>query len=363
MDDLNAYLLQKYGGGGGGQQQPPSQQSANQQQPPSSFDQTNPSIVALLQHRQELELRQQLLALQEAKLQQQHDVHQALQAAAGGSTTLQADEEHRLLSSRVAQLEGTYNNRQHVQDDLRTRLEQELLKRKATELLLQRGAAAGIQQPEEKQPAGVPRAIPHSMGGGVSTSLQPPTAKGKHNIPPDVKEQEKIRLRQDILQQQLREQQTLLTNSQQHGTELDTYQYKLQLLKQLEQSRQLKLDAAVARLLPNNNPTPPITNTTTNHPTVNSQGAIVTSPNTGGRWDHGGHGNTYTLMSPNNVRVGDNSFPSKLHEVLAYCERANLTHVISWLPHGTCLFCSVLLGYIVCGILISYTSHNQSPLL
>ena len=343
MDDLNAYLLQKYGGGGG-QQQPSSQQSANQQQPPSSFDQTNPSIVALLQHRQELELRQQLLALQEAKLQQQHDVHQALQAAAagGGSTTLQADEEHRLLSSRVAQLEGTYNNRQHVQDDLRTRLEQELLKRKAAELLLKRGAAAAMQE-EEKPPSsgGVPRAIPHSMGGGVSTSLQPPTAKGKHNIPPDVKEEEKIRLRQDILQQQLREQQTILT-SQHHGTasetaELETYQYKLQLLKQLEQSRQLKLDAAVARLLPNNNPTPPITNTTTNPRTVNSQGAIVTSPNTGGRWDHGGHGNTYTLMSPNNVRVGDNSFPSKLHEVLAYCERANLTHVISWLPHGMCI--------------------------
>ena len=282
-------------------------------------------------------------------------------AAGGGSTTLQADEEHRLLSSRVAQLEGTYNNRQHVQDDLRTRLEQELLKRKATELLLQRGAAAAtLQQPEEKQLAGVPRAIPHSMGGGVSTSLQPPTAKGKHNIPPDVKEQEKIRLRQDILQQQLREQQTLLTNSQQHGTELDTYQYKLQLLKQLEQSRQLKLDAAVARLLPNNNPTPPITNTTTNHPTVNSQGAIVTSPNTGGRWDHGGHGNTYTLMSPNNVRVGDNSFPSKLHEVLAYCERANLTHVISWLPHGTVLL------YSLWGIIVWYPHliHSyQSPLL
>jgi len=346
MDDLNAYLLQKYGVGGGHQQQP-SQQSANQQQPPSSFDQTNPSIVALLQHRQELELRQQLLALQEAKLQQQHDVQQALQAAARGSTTLQADEEHRLLSSRVAQLEGTYNNRQHVQDDLRTRLEQELLKRKATELLLQRAAAAAMQQPEDKPPSsgGVPRAIPHAMGGGVGTSLQPPTAKGKHNIPPDVKEEEKIRLRQDILQQQLREQQTL-SSSQHNGTaanELETYQYKLQLLKQLEQSRQLKLDAAVARLLPNNNPTPPITNTVHTNSTVNSQGAIVTSPNTGGRWDHGGHGNTYTLMSPNNVRVGDNSFPSKLHEVLSYCERANLTHVISWLPHGT--YC-----YIVCGV-------------
>jgi len=343
MDDLNAYLLQKYGGGG--QQQPPSQQSANQQQPPSSFDQTNPSIVALLQHRQELELRQQLLALQEAKLQQQHDVHQALQAAAaGGVGSTQANsEEHRLLSSRVAQLEGTYNNRQHVQDDLRTRLEQELLKRRATELLLQRAAAIQPQPEEDKPPSsgGVPRAIPHSLGGGVSTSLQPPTAKGKHNIPPDVKEEEKIRLRQDILQQQLREQQTLLT-SQHNGitaaNELETYQYKLQLLKQLEQQRQLKLDAAVARLLPNNNPTPPITNTTTNPRTVNSQGAIVTSPNTGGRWDHGGHGNTYTLTSPNNVRVGDNSFPSKLHEVLAYCERANLTHVISWLPHGTQLY-------------------------
>jgi len=338
MDDLNAYLLQKYGVGG--QQQPSQNPSANQQQPPSSsFDQTNPSIVALLQHRQELELRQQLLALQEAKLQQQHDVHQALQAAGGGGMS-QADEERRLLSSRVAQLEGTYNNRQHVQDDLRTRLEQELLKRRATEILLKRGAAAAMQQPEEKPSGGVPRAIPHSMGGGVSTSLQPPTAKGKHNIPPDVKEEEKIRLRQDILQQHVREQQTLLT-SQHNGSaanELETYQYKLQLLKQLEQSRQLKLDAAVARLLPNNNPTPPITNTTTNPRTVNSQGAIVTSPNTGGRWDHGGHGNTYTLMSPNNVRVGDNSFPSKLHEVLAYCERANLTHVISWLPHGTQLY-------------------------
>ena len=318
MDDLNAYLLQKYGSGG--QQQPSQNPSANlQQQPPFSFDQTNPSIVALLQHRQELELRQQLLALQEAKLQQQHDVQQALQAA----TTDNINEEtNRLLASRVAQLEGTYNNRQHVQDDLRTRLEQELLKRKATELLLQRGAAASIQQPEEKPPSSgaVPRAIPHSMGGGVATSLQPPTAKGKHNIPPDVKEQEKIRLRQDILQQQLREQQTLLSNQGTAANELDTYQYKLQLLKQLEQSRQLKLDAAVARLLPNNNPTPPITNTTTN-PIVNSQGgAIVTSPN----FDVG-----------YNVKVGDNSFPSKLHEVLAYCERANLTHVISWLPHGT----------------------------
>ena len=319
MDDLNAYLLQKYGGGG--QQQPSQNPSANQQQqPPSSFDQTNPSIVALLQHRQELELRQQLLALQEAKLQQQHDVQQALQAARGSTTDNINEETNRLLASRVAQLEGTYNNRQHVQDDFRTRLEQELLKRKATELLLQRGAA--MQQPEEKkQPAGVPRAIPHSMGGGVATSLQPPTAKGKHNIPPDVKEQEKIRLRQDILQQQLREQQTLLTS--QHGAsatanELDTYQYKLQLLKQLEQSRQLKLDAAVARLLPNNNPTPPITTTT--NPIVNSQGGIVTSPN----FDVG-----------YNVKAGDNSFPSKLHEVLAYCERANLTHVISWLPHGT----------------------------